>query len=376
MNALFLRQLFRFVQIQLRTYLLPALLLSLVGSANAQHVFTGSVNLDSTWHQQVYLSIIRDHQSLYSISRDDLLFESPIDSTGGFSFSGDQLPEQDQIYRLHVIPKDGDISTYIYSAADIGHNFCLFIANGSTGVTWEPSNGSCVFGEISSNQIATDDWQELDSLRIAVGSQHTQSSDAGTALYTTNLLEALQAFAHRKKHPLTQLMAAYHALEIINREEESLKKQFPVYADWFNSVIDTLNTAYPGSAYAIELQKEVEYLSLKLEAPQLRQQQKWMGLLYGGMVGFFFISLFFFAKWRKLKRSIEKSLQADQSNYDSLTKQERRIVEHIKAGASNKEIAETLFISVSTVKSHLTSIYSKLEITSREELQGEDQFRV
>jgi len=35
---------------------------------------------------------------------------------------------------------------------------------------------------------------------------------------------------------------------------------------------------------------------------------------------------------------------------------------------SNKEIADSLFISVSTVKSHINAIYTKLSITSRKEI--------
>ena len=40
-------------------------------------------------------------------------------------------------------------------------------------------------------------------------------------------------------------------------------------------------------------------------------------------------------------------------------------------GITNKEIAEQLFISLSTVKSHINTIYSKLSISSRKEI---DQF--
>lgn len=51
-----------------------------------------------------------------------------------------------------------------------------------------------------------------------------------------------------------------------------------------------------------------------------------------------------------------------------LSRQERNIQGLILQGKSNKEIANELFISLSTVKTHITNIYSKLQVSSREEL--------
>ena len=49
-----------------------------------------------------------------------------------------------------------------------------------------------------------------------------------------------------------------------------------------------------------------------------------------------------------------------------LTKQEQTILEHILDDKTNKDIAEVLFVSVSTVKTHINSIYKKLNVSSRE----------
>ena len=55
-------------------------------------------------------------------------------------------------------------------------------------------------------------------------------------------------------------------------------------------------------------------------------------------------------------------------NEDDLSKQERNIRYLILEGKSNKEIANELFISLSTVKSHISNIYSKLRVSDRREL--------
>lgn len=51
-----------------------------------------------------------------------------------------------------------------------------------------------------------------------------------------------------------------------------------------------------------------------------------------------------------------------------ITKRERQIVREICTGKTNREIAETLFISLQTVKDHTHRIYSKLGINSRIQL--------
>ena len=51
-----------------------------------------------------------------------------------------------------------------------------------------------------------------------------------------------------------------------------------------------------------------------------------------------------------------------------LSKQELMIRNLIAEGKSNKEIASELFISLSTVKTHITNIYGKLNVSNRQEL--------
>lgn len=55
---------------------------------------------------------------------------------------------------------------------------------------------------------------------------------------------------------------------------------------------------------------------------------------------------------------------------NALTRKERAILHAFanEAGASNKKIAQTLCISEQTLRNHLTSIFSKLEITNRFDL--------
>ena len=72
-----------------------------------------------------------------------------------------------------------------------------------------------------------------------------------------------------------------------------------------------------------------------------------------------------------LRRTVESLLQRDAASATpspSLTAGEMRVVELLVRGARNKEIADRLTVSESTVKNHLHSIYIKLNVRSRREL--------
>ena len=53
---------------------------------------------------------------------------------------------------------------------------------------------------------------------------------------------------------------------------------------------------------------------------------------------------------------------------EQLTPRERELVSLVAAGASNKDIATRLAISIKTVKTHLTSVFKKLGLSTRLEL--------
>ena len=56
------------------------------------------------------------------------------------------------------------------------------------------------------------------------------------------------------------------------------------------------------------------------------------------------------------------------SGWDSLTPAERRVVSLVVDGLTNAEIAEQLFVSTGTVKSHLTRVFEKLGVANRSRL--------
>ena len=58
----------------------------------------------------------------------------------------------------------------------------------------------------------------------------------------------------------------------------------------------------------------------------------------------------------------------EESKIKSLTDREREVIGLVGEGLKNKQIGERLFISETTVTHHLSSIFSKLEVSDRLEL--------
>ncbi len=61
----------------------------------------------------------------------------------------------------------------------------------------------------------------------------------------------------------------------------------------------------------------------------------------------------------------DKSTEKEEIVPFELTPSEVRILEHVTDGKSNKEIAEELFLSPWTVKTHVKNIYKKMHVNSR-----------
>lgn len=73
---------------------------------------------------------------------------------------------------------------------------------------------------------------------------------------------------------------------------------------------------------------------------------------------------YFLEEFRRLSRQMPVDVE---EQVVSLTQREQDVLGQVAKGASDKEIAETLCISLHTVKSHMRNILSKLQVNNRRE---------
>jgi two-component system nitrate/nitrite response regulator NarL len=71
--------------------------------------------------------------------------------------------------------------------------------------------------------------------------------------------------------------------------------------------------------------------------------------------------------WQLTSR-VQTSVDPQEKKISTLTDREREVITLIAQGLKNKQIADRLFISQTTVTHHLSSIYSKLGVSDRLEL--------
>jgi DNA-binding CsgD family transcriptional regulator len=72
----------------------------------------------------------------------------------------------------------------------------------------------------------------------------------------------------------------------------------------------------------------------------------------------------------ELEATGEKVRPLLEGGIDSLTPSERRVAALAAEGHTNREIAQSLFLSIKTVEGHLSNAYRKLDVSSRRELSA------
>ena len=152
------------------------------------------------------------------------------------------------------------------------------------------------------------------------------------------LCEQLRHIADTSSHPLVSLYALYHS---------KYETSYLTHQEFFTSYLDKWKS--DNSTYLKELRSTL---------PKERSSNSiWYFLIIA--IGFSILGYF-------LNNYLHRKTQNTVSLND-LSVQERKIFLLIKSGKSNKEISEEYNIGLSTVKSHVSSIYAKLNIKSRKE---------
>lgn len=66
-----------------------------------------------------------------------------------------------------------------------------------------------------------------------------------------------------------------------------------------------------------------------------------------------------------IKADNDKGLELKLEKGNDLTERELEVLNEMKKGCTNKQIADDLCISLATVKSHIINIYGKLRVNNR-----------
>ena len=84
--------------------------------------------------------------------------------------------------------------------------------------------------------------------------------------------------------------------------------------------------------------------------------------MYGGIIGVLFL---IFGLWLGSSSFRKKNTDKYDRNKIGLSKRELEVLELLAQGLSNQEVADKLFVSLNTAKTHISSIYTKMNVKRR-----------
>jgi DNA-binding CsgD family transcriptional regulator len=333
--------------------------------SHAQHHFDGYID-NERWQSEVYLSVIEDYRTLDGINDEQIITKVEADSSGFFEFKGNQLESQQKIYKLHVDNCDSyNQASNHFDGHCADSRDILFIAKGTDSITFPLSFDTQMFCDIISNNPKTASFVKIDSLKEDMKFAYTEfRSKANRELNNKKWFKTLQDFGESLNEPLAELYSyaflSDRSNPFYNYYLEDLKTN-----SYYDELLKRLEDNYPNSTYTLQYKTELNSDKYIISSSTENESNfNWTNLVIGLLFASVLLNLWFVfsAKKRKQKQHTEVREQ--------LTKQEQNVLDLLLKDNSNKAIAETLFVSVSTVKTHVNNVYKKLNVTSRDELKS------
>ncbi|WP_298534242.1 response regulator transcription factor [uncultured Algibacter sp.] len=343
----------------MRFILSAIVLFSISFSAEAQYQFTGHVNKDQ-WNSSVYLSIIDDYRKISGIHSEQIITKVEADSTGKFIITGDQLEMHNKIYRIHVDNCfEHEQNLKHFSGECNNSKTIVFIAKNNDSIDFPFSFDNEMFCDVKSNNSKTNAIIKIDSLKVEMIYDYAAfRSEANRKLNNRKWFRNFQYFGKSLNEPLAELYI-YSFLTNKNSDLYQFYIEDLKTNNYYDDLLFRLKNAYPNSNYARQFEIE---LAADKYALQIKSKQPWHNktlVLIALLICSLFLNMWLLIRFKRNKKN--KTIR------ESLTKQEQNVLDLLLTGKSNKEIAQDLFISPSTVKTHLNNIFKKLNIQSREE---------
>ena len=306
---------------------------------SAQAGITGRLVLDSSlWAPVAYLSHIPELGQMNTISYKQIIAQSELGPDGNFTFSTELLPVADQLYRIHVVKKGDPPATLMIGGKE--HNHFFLLARRGSQLVFEMDPGKTLFNDLTMEGYGPNrSLMEIDGVIGRLNAVDQVASSINRDFTREVICDQLRAMADSSRHPLVSL----YALHASNYKEHYLE-----------------NPAYYRHYLRKWRHEETEYYSAFRHQLDSGRSSLHPAIIGGGALFLLLVLLagFYF----------RRNMQQPASPYADLTVQERKVFDLLKEGRSNKEIAEEFSVSVSTVKSHVNSIFSKLGVKSRREI--------
>lgn len=285
------------------------------------------------WEPKIYLSkvIISD---LEESQKNEEIANFPITENGFFAFKKKLFLNKEAIYQLRVSHRN---------KSDIAKR--LFILSNKDSITFRNSK-KLLSSYITTNE-ADKEWQKLRSFEAKLLGISFNTEDSISNAY----VNTMKTYAKDSLKILRVKLISIKQLD----NKALLEKDIAKNRDYYVVLLKELKESNIDRTEYLFLENKLAFLTTEVAENKYATSKiiiALLGILVAGLLFFVF----------RLRNKGNEIVLSD------LSKQENNIQSLILQGKSNKEIANELFISLSTVKTHITNIYGKLQVSNRREL--------
>ncbi|MBA4747026.1 MAG: response regulator transcription factor [Muricauda sp.] len=323
-----------------------------------QYRFSGEVSQENTGNA-IYLSLVEDYRKSSRVYLDQIVQKTKVDSLGHFYFEGNNLNEQNRIYRIHLDGcSDNTGANHFLGKCNNSKNV-LFIANNKDTLEFPTSFEDQSLCTISSTNPNSGLLLEIEGLKEHMAYDFGDyPSETNKKLNLVKWFKNLHSFGQNTNEPLAELYI-YDFLSDKRNETFRFYLEDLTNNEYYENLSERLASTYPEAEFTHQYQAEIT-TDKELASFNRPKSSKWnrtiIALLAVSILG---NVLFFLGKKKKSNTS---------QLLEKLTPQEQKIVNLMLENKTNKEIASELFVSVSTIKTHINNLYKKLGVSSREEM--------
>lgn len=287
--------------------------------------------------REIHLSQI-DLEDLPDYKKAKKVSKTSIAENGFFQFNKESISDTDAIYRLHYM----QIGNSKDDSLVVDH---LFMLSNRDSIHFKKS--VVPFSNYTTTNLGDKEWQRLRQFEHRIREGYYKKEDSLSDAY----VGSMKTYA---KDSLQILMVKLIGIKQLDHKR-LLEKDIAKNPEYYVALLKELKESDIERADYLFLENKLAFLTT-----EAAERKYATSTIINWLLGFGVVALLFL-----LFRSRRTKSTAALSD---LSRQERNIQGLILEGKSNKEIANELFISLSTVKTHITNIYGKLQVSNRQEL--------
>jgi len=288
-----------------KTFIILAVLLCSL-CASAQFSFSGYVNLEE-WEEDVYLSVIDDYRRISTPSSEQILCKIKVDTSGYFEFTGNQLRNENKIYRIHVSSCESDVQKEKpYDLSCKVTKQVLFVAKNKDSIFFPLSFDDQIFCKMETNNPKALTIIKVDSLKEQMKYVYSEfTTEENRKENNKKWFRNLQEIGSKSGDPLVEV---YIYSFLSDRENnfhafylQDLKNN-PYYMELQKRLEDT----YPNSTYTKQYKGELMGDTFMQTGKIEKTTTFWEYLMYFLIIASLIGNLVFWVFFKKKKTNEEE----------------------------------------------------------------------